>query len=564
MDEMENNTTMNIDRNQNHNNHHNNLRFANTPSTPDHTGSILAPFQIPKQNSKYTLPTAILHSHSQSHPNLNAHNNTNNNINSKYPPGKKSSSLEGVSLPFNNNNHVNGFHTSGPFRSISTSSSPMTSPSPSPTSMPTLRNTPPSGSATVQWPWDVTKYFETINMVIDDMETKLNKETPSRNIIDYKIFKTLISSLRNQVASTQINLQTLLHDREMEIEDMMSELSKLRSMIHFSKDDKLKISSLVSSNKSPNNSYYAGNASKAPLSLLDDDDGELNISDDDSDGEQSLHPRKMLKKDHNGASTSQQHFTNKPRIISHHSLPNINSINSINGNNAPVQKPPKEEWATEVLLNLNTSSNGTSANAAQHALITGLLQNSNHSSPNNSPPHELQDQQGKTTPPNGQSATAKPQLPPTTTKFNFVPHDLSGMNPVANANANPNANASAAAAASAMVTQYQASDFQSSSDNEDDKSNDNGGTGGSSGKNKKKRGKLPCEATSILKKWLFEHNMHPYPTEDEKAVLASSTTLSFSQINNWFTNARRRILPRQLDRKVYGSPLFSHFSMVNK
>eukprot|EP01133_Synstelium_polycarpum_P006532 gene6532-7564_t len=85
----------------------------------------------------------------------------------------------------------------------------------------------------------------------------------------------------------------------------------------------------------------------------------------------------------------------------------------------------------------------------------------------------------------------------------------------------------------------------------------------SHGKTKKKRGKLPNEATSTLKKWLFEHNMHPYPTEEEKGVLAHSTSLSFSQINNWFTNARRRILPRQLDRKVFGSPLFSHFSMTH-
>ncbi|EGG25328.1 homeobox transcription factor [Cavenderia fasciculata] len=62
---------------------------------------------------------------------------------------------------------------------------------------------------------------------------------------------------------------------------------------------------------------------------------------------------------------------------------------------------------------------------------------------------------------------------------------------------------------------------------------------------KKKRGKLPGEATSILKNWLYQHNNNPYPTEDEKVDLSQKTLLSSSQINNWFTNARRRILPRQ-------------------
>jgi hypothetical protein len=53
---------------------------------------------------------------------------------------------------------------------------------------------------------------------------------------------------------------------------------------------------------------------------------------------------------------------------------------------------------------------------------------------------------------------------------------------------------------------------------------------------------LPPNATSILKKWLFEHSDNPYPAEDEKLQLVSQTGLSLKQINNWFINARRRIL----------------------
>jgi hypothetical protein len=63
-------------------------------------------------------------------------------------------------------------------------------------------------------------------------------------------------------------------------------------------------------------------------------------------------------------------------------------------------------------------------------------------------------------------------------------------------------------------------------------------------KPKKRRGHLPETATNSLKKWLFDHEMHPYPTEEEKAVLCTATNLSMTQINNWFTNARRRILKK--------------------
>lgn len=40
---------------------------------------------------------------------------------------------------------------------------------------------------------------------------------------------------------------------------------------------------------------------------------------------------------------------------------------------------------------------------------------------------------------------------------------------------------------------------------------------------------------------------HPYPTEDEKRAIASQTNLTLLQVNNWFINARRRILQPMLD-----------------
>lgn len=60
-----------------------------------------------------------------------------------------------------------------------------------------------------------------------------------------------------------------------------------------------------------------------------------------------------------------------------------------------------------------------------------------------------------------------------------------------------------------------------------------------------RRGHLPEKAIRQLKNWFYSHKSHPYPSEDEKNVLMDCTGLSRAQINNWFTNARRRLIPRQ-------------------
>ncbi|XP_043463235.1 homeobox protein PKNOX2-like isoform X2 [Leptopilina heterotoma] len=66
-------------------------------------------------------------------------------------------------------------------------------------------------------------------------------------------------------------------------------------------------------------------------------------------------------------------------------------------------------------------------------------------------------------------------------------------------------------------------------------------------KGRQKRGVLPKQATNIMRAWLFQHLVHPYPTEDEKRQIASETNLTLLQVNNWFINARRRILQPMLD-----------------
>ncbi|KAL9680042.1 hypothetical protein QQ045_017915 [Rhodiola kirilowii] len=52
---------------------------------------------------------------------------------------------------------------------------------------------------------------------------------------------------------------------------------------------------------------------------------------------------------------------------------------------------------------------------------------------------------------------------------------------------------------------------------------------------------LPERAVSVLRAWLFEHFLHPYPTDTDKHMLATQTGLTRSQVSNWFINARVRL-----------------------
>lgn len=46
--------------------------------------------------------------------------------------------------------------------------------------------------------------------------------------------------------------------------------------------------------------------------------------------------------------------------------------------------------------------------------------------------------------------------------------------------------------------------------------------------------------TRVLRNWFATHQEHPYPSEDEKSILAEQSGLSKTQVINWFANARRR------------------------
>ncbi|ORD95060.1 transcription factor TALE_PBX fam [Enterospora canceri] len=60
---------------------------------------------------------------------------------------------------------------------------------------------------------------------------------------------------------------------------------------------------------------------------------------------------------------------------------------------------------------------------------------------------------------------------------------------------------------------------------------------------KPKRANYSNQVSKALKSWLRENMNNPYPNDDEKNELIRQTGLDSTQINNWFINARRRILP---------------------
>jgi len=82
----------------------------------------------------------------------------------------------------------------------------------------------------------------------------------------------------------------------------------------------------------------------------------------------------------------------------------------------------------------------------------------------------------------------------------------------------------------------------------------NGGKPAKGAKRQKKRGIFSKTATNILRAWLFQHLQHPYPSEDQKKQLGAETGLTILQVNNWFINARRRIVQPMIDQTNRNGP----------
>ncbi|KAL8152278.1 hypothetical protein V2J09_010038 [Rumex salicifolius] len=52
---------------------------------------------------------------------------------------------------------------------------------------------------------------------------------------------------------------------------------------------------------------------------------------------------------------------------------------------------------------------------------------------------------------------------------------------------------------------------------------------------------LPERSVSVLRAWMFQNFLHPYPKDAEKHLLAIKSGLTRSQVSNWFINARVRL-----------------------
>ncbi|GJN08988.1 hypothetical protein PR202_ga26952 [Eleusine coracana subsp. coracana] len=77
---------------------------------------------------------------------------------------------------------------------------------------------------------------------------------------------------------------------------------------------------------------------------------------------------------------------------------------------------------------------------------------------------------------------------------------------------------------------------------------------------------LPESAVSVLRAWLFEHFLHPYPKDSEKLMLARQTGLSRGQVSNWFINARVRLwkpMIEEMYKEEFGAEMDSHSSSGN-
>lgn len=58
---------------------------------------------------------------------------------------------------------------------------------------------------------------------------------------------------------------------------------------------------------------------------------------------------------------------------------------------------------------------------------------------------------------------------------------------------------------------------------------------------------LPEKSVSVLRDWMFQNFLHPYPKDAEKQVLAVRSGLTRNQVSNWFINARVRLWKPLID-----------------
>jgi len=56
----------------------------------------------------------------------------------------------------------------------------------------------------------------------------------------------------------------------------------------------------------------------------------------------------------------------------------------------------------------------------------------------------------------------------------------------------------------------------------------------------RRRSNHRSDQTSVLLNWFEQHKVDPYPSTQEKIELGKMTGMDVKQIENWFTNRRKR------------------------
>ncbi|CAL0323832.1 unnamed protein product [Lupinus luteus] len=78
---------------------------------------------------------------------------------------------------------------------------------------------------------------------------------------------------------------------------------------------------------------------------------------------------------------------------------------------------------------------------------------------------------------------------------------------------------------------------------------------------------LPESSVSILRAWLFEHFLNPYPKDSEKIMLARQTGLTRNQVANWFINARVRLWKPMIEdiyKEEFGDAVMSNNNLSSE
>ena len=56
------------------------------------------------------------------------------------------------------------------------------------------------------------------------------------------------------------------------------------------------------------------------------------------------------------------------------------------------------------------------------------------------------------------------------------------------------------------------------------------------------RKRFPPDSIKTLRDWILKNALNPFPSQEEKMELSEKTGLTIQQVNQWLTNARRRII----------------------